>query len=92
MYTVINHRVNTLEKLSQTPKECGVEVDIRPYKDKLILNHDPYSNGIEFSEFLENFDGISDDDRKILSENFTSLPEKDLREELTNLYEIFNGG
>ena len=43
-------------------------------------------------EFLEKFDRISEDDRIVLTENFINLPEKDLKDELTSIYEIFNGG
>lgn len=52
---IVSHRVNTIEKLKQTPRECGVEIDIRPYKDKLVLHHDPFIEGTDFEEFLKNY-------------------------------------
>ena len=51
----IQHRVNTIEQLVDTPKNYGVEVDIRYEKNDLILHHDPYQKGILFSEWLENY-------------------------------------
>tara|TARA_Y100000031_G_scaffold96676_1_gene106111 strand:+ start:597 stop:1169 length:573 start_codon:yes stop_codon:yes gene_type:complete len=52
---IINHRVNTIEKLNATPKECGVEIDIRPYGNRLILHHDPFQDGVDFEEWLKHY-------------------------------------
>lgn len=52
---IICHRVNTINNLIQIPKEYGVEIDIRSYKDKLILHHDPFVEGEEFDLWLKNF-------------------------------------
>jgi len=55
---IIRHRVNTIEELKQTPKEYGVEIDIRGYGDKLLLNHNPIdypSKYDELKEYLESF-------------------------------------
>ncbi len=52
---IINHRINTLEDLKKTPVECGVEIDIRPFGNKLILHHEPFQEGVEFEEFLKNY-------------------------------------
>ena len=38
----IAHRINTVEELKKTPKECGVELDLRDFGDRLILQHDPF--------------------------------------------------
>ena len=51
----IAHRINTIEELQQTPKEYGVEVDLRDYKERLILQHDPFKNGEDFEEFLKHY-------------------------------------
>jgi hypothetical protein len=51
----IAHRVNTIEELQQTPKEYGVEVDLRDYEKRLILQHDPFKDGEDFEEFLKHF-------------------------------------
>ena len=50
------HRVNEIEKLKSLAKNNGVEIDIRSYNSKIILNHEPLINGIEFEEYVKNFD------------------------------------
>jgi hypothetical protein len=52
---VIQHRVNDLNLLQQTPNHFGVEVDIRSNQTELYLSHDPFTAGPSFSDFLENF-------------------------------------
>ncbi len=52
---VIIHRVNTVSELNNTPKKYGVEVDIRAYNGKLILNHESNKNGEELEEFLKHY-------------------------------------
>ena len=52
---IINHRVNTIEKLLATPKEWGVEVDIRPFGKRIILQHEPFEDGIDFEKFLKHY-------------------------------------
>lgn len=49
----INHRINTLKELNKIPLNMGIEADIRDYKDKLILSHDPFKSGEKFSNFLK---------------------------------------
>ena len=51
----ISHRVNTINELINTPKEFGIEVDLRDYHDRLILQHDPFSDGEDFEEYLKNY-------------------------------------
>ena len=48
---IICHRKNTVKQLINTPIEYGVEIDVRSYNNKIILNHDPMKNG----EFLDNW-------------------------------------
>ena len=36
----IAHRINTIRQLKDIPKECGVEVDLRDFGDRLILQHE----------------------------------------------------
>lgn len=55
MAIFINHRINTLELLKQTPKEYGVEIDIRNYADRLILHHNPFVDGIDLNDFLKHY-------------------------------------
>lgn len=52
---IINHQINTIEGLKNTPLECGVEVDIRAYRDKLVLHHEPFVAGEDFEEFLKHY-------------------------------------
>ena len=52
---IIQHRVNEVAKLLQTPKNLGVEVDIRSDRNQLYLAHDPFVAGISFNEYLDNF-------------------------------------
>jgi hypothetical protein len=49
----IAHRINTIEELKNIPKEYGVELDLRDYGNKLILQHDPFKDGEEFEEYLK---------------------------------------
>ena len=53
--TIIYHRVNTLKKLLSTPTSYGVEIDIRSYNEELIIHHDPFTEGLLFKTWLENY-------------------------------------
>lgn len=55
MVIIVKHRVNTIEELQKTPTHLGIEIDIRPYKDRLILEHAPYIEGEDFKEFLNHY-------------------------------------
>lgn len=48
----IAHRRNTLDKLIQTDIKYGVEVDIRSYKNDLVIHHDPFQSGENFEKWL----------------------------------------
>lgn len=52
----IKHRVNGIKELKKIPKNYGVEIDLRSYKNKLILNHEPFEDGVIFENWLEDFD------------------------------------
>ena len=49
----IAHRINAIEELKQIPKEYGVELDLRDYGERLILQHDPFKDGEDFEEYLK---------------------------------------
>ena len=49
------HRVNTIEKIINTPVELGVEVDIRSHDKELIIHHDPFQKGDSFIKWLSFF-------------------------------------
>ena len=54
MVKIIAHRVNTLKNLTKLGNDIfGVETDLRYYKDKLILSHDPNAKGDNFNKFLK---------------------------------------
>ena len=53
---IICHRINTISELKNIPKEYGVEIDVRAFGTKLILNHEPHQYGDELEEYLQNFD------------------------------------
>jgi len=44
------HRVNTLEKLARVKTEFGIEIDVRGFRQKMFLNHDPLQDGVEYLE------------------------------------------
>lgn len=49
----IAHRINTIEELKKIPQEHGVELDLRDFGDRLILQHDPFTDGEDFEEYLK---------------------------------------
>lgn len=52
---IINHRVNTISKLLKTNNIFGVEIDIRSYKNNLILNHEPFIDSVSFENWIKKF-------------------------------------
>jgi len=52
---LIAHRRNTIAELLATPPEFGVEVDIRSERDRLIINHEPFTPGEPFEEWIDNY-------------------------------------
>ncbi|VVB78736.1 Uncharacterised protein [uncultured archaeon] len=56
---IIRHRVNKISELKQTPRELGVEIDIRGYGKELLLNHNPLENPEKYDrleDYLKEFD------------------------------------
>lgn len=51
----ISHRVNTAAQLRLVPTEFGVEIDLRDRGERLILQHDPFSDGEDFETWLTEF-------------------------------------
>lgn len=51
----IAHRINTIEELKKTPKEYGVEIDLRDFGKQLIIEHDPFKNGEVFEDYLKHY-------------------------------------
>jgi hypothetical protein len=52
---IIRHRRNTSSELAETPHEYGIEFDLRSEGSRLILHHDPFVGGEEFSAWLEEY-------------------------------------
>lgn len=52
---LIIHRVNKIKDLKKIPNKYGAEIDIRSHRSNLILNHEPYSRGDNFVNYLENY-------------------------------------
>ena len=51
----IIHRVNKIKELKKLDKNLGIEIDLRVYKNKIILNHEPYLNGDSFEDYLSEY-------------------------------------
>ena len=49
---IIAHRINTIDKLKNLNIKLGVEVDIRSNDKNLIICHDPFTDYINFEEWL----------------------------------------
>lgn len=55
---VIIHCVNKIDNLKEVPLKYGVEIDVRGYGDKILLNHDPIDDPSKYDElevYLQNF-------------------------------------
>ncbi len=55
---IIIHRINKIEQLKEIPRKYGVEIDIRGYGEKMLLNHDPIDDPAKYDEletYLQNF-------------------------------------
>ena len=50
---IIIHRINSLSKLKNVPKNYGIEIDVRDFKKDLILSHDPFKKGDKLDKFLK---------------------------------------
>jgi len=57
MTEFIAHRINTIDELKTIPSQYGVEIDLRPHRNKIILEHDAFfdENKDDFEEFLKNY-------------------------------------
>jgi hypothetical protein len=51
----IAHRINTSSQLRDVPPEYGIEVDLRDCGPRLILQHDPFSDGEDLEQFLPHY-------------------------------------
>jgi hypothetical protein len=51
----IAHRINSIELLDHTPVEYGVELDLRPDGKRIIIHHEPFSDGEDLEEWLKHY-------------------------------------
>lgn len=51
----IAHRINTVAQLEAVPSEYGVELDLRPAGDRIILHHDAFAEGEDFEDWLKHY-------------------------------------
>ncbi len=49
---IIRHRRNLRRELQETPRDLGVEVDIRSYGKDLVIHHDPFVLGERFEDWI----------------------------------------
>lgn len=52
MTTVYRHRVNTIDDLEKVPAGLGIELDLRSDGDRVIVTHDPFTDGPRVEEFF----------------------------------------
>ena len=52
---IIAHRINTIKQLKNLRTNFGVEVDIRTYNNELVIGHDPFSNYINFNDWISEY-------------------------------------
>jgi hypothetical protein len=77
---IIKHRVNSIQKLVNTSKDFGVEIDLRSNNKNIYLHHDPFKKGELFSKWIKKFnhklivlnvkeEGLENNILKILKKN-----------------------
>ena len=49
---IIAHRKNTIHELMSTPTHLGIEIDIRSLGGRLILQHEPFLDGEDFTHWV----------------------------------------
>lgn len=52
MLRLYRHRVNTVPELVATPLDLGLEFDLRSDGDRVIVTHDPFTDGPTIDEFF----------------------------------------
>ena len=52
---IIIHRVNSIDSLNKVPNYFGTEIDIRVFGSKLVLNHEPFQNGEDLDNYLDEY-------------------------------------
>ncbi|MBL8611770.1 MAG: hypothetical protein JNL38_30785 [Myxococcales bacterium] len=52
MPRIYRHRINTVEALEKLPPDLGLEFDLRSDGDRVIVTHDPHTDGPTIEEFF----------------------------------------
>ena len=52
---IIIHRVNTINELKKNKPEYGAEIDIRAWGSDLVLNHEPFQDGENLINYLDEY-------------------------------------
>ena len=52
---IIAHRRNSIATLAASPTKYGVEVDIRSFRDKLVIHHDAFMDGESFEAWIATY-------------------------------------
>lgn len=74
---IILHRINKIKELKKIPNNFGLEIDVRSYKNNIILNHEPFEKGDKLLDYINEYNhktlivnikeaGIEDEVIKIL--------------------------
>ena len=50
-----NEVINTIKQLKNLRTNFGVEVDIRTNNNELVIGHDPFSNYINFNDWISEY-------------------------------------
>ena len=53
---LVAHRVNTVAELRQLPRNYGAEIDVRAWRNELVLHHDPFQEGERFDDYLAEYE------------------------------------
>ncbi len=52
MVRIYEHRINSVEALGRVRPDAGIEFDLRSDGDRVIVTHDPFTDGPTLEEFL----------------------------------------
>ena len=52
---IIAHRINTIKQLKNLRTNFGAEVDIRTNNNELVIGHEPFSNYINFNDWISEY-------------------------------------
>lgn len=53
------HRINTIEDLANVKNCHGIELDLRDYNGSIIVQHDPYKEGVLFEDYIKYLNNIN---------------------------------